>query len=178
MSENLWKYEEVAALGPGAEANTGHRTRNRLIILVVVLALAVGYMIYAAFPGNALYFVTVSEFISGAEYQDGRVLRVSGRLAPDSFHREDGGTLARFRLVDREGPGKEAGIQAAYVGVMPDLFFNPHSEIILEGSYGAENQVFNADSILVKCPSKYQSLEEEQPTDYNSYAPGGASQPS
>ena len=149
------------------EENTGRRTRNRLIILGAVVALAVAYMIYAAFPGNALYFVTVSEFFGGEEYQDGRVLRVSGKLVPDSFQRDDNGTLARFQLVDKEGDGHDTSLDASYVGVMPDLFFNPHSEIILEGSY-APTGVFETDSILVKCPSKYQSLEGETPADYNS----------
>ena len=160
-----------------AEENQGRRTRNRLIILGAVVALAVAYMIYAAFPGNALYFVTVSEFVGGEEYQDGRVLRVSGKLVPDSFQREEGGTLARFQLVDKEGDGAGANLEASYVGVMPDLFFNPHSEIILEGSY-ATSQVFEADSILVKCPSKYQSLEGEPPGDYNTYNAGPAPQAS
>ena len=160
-----------------AEENQGRRTRNRLIILGVVVALAVAYMIYAAFPGNALYFVTVSEFKGGEEYQDGRLLRVSGKLVPDSFQREDGGTLARFQLVDKEGDGGDASLDASYVGVMPDLFFNPHSEIILEGSY-ASSQVFEADSILVKCPSKYQSLEEDLPADYNTYNAAPAPQAS
>jgi cytochrome c-type biogenesis protein CcmE len=47
---------------------------------------------------------------------------------------------------------------------MPDLFFNPHSEIILEGRYGPDD-VFETESILVKCPSKYQALEEERPAN-------------
>ena len=150
------------------EDNNGRRTRNRLIILGVVVALAVAYMIYAAFPGNALYFVTVSEFQGGEEYQDGRVLRVSGKLVPDSFQRENNSTLARFQLVDKEGDGGGPSMDASYVGVMPDLFFNPHSEIILEGSYTPAG-VFETDNILVKCPSKYQSLEGETPADYNTY---------
>ena len=149
------------------EESNGRRTRNRLIILGAVVALAVAYMIYAAFPGNALYFVTVSEFLGGEQYQDGRVLRVSGKLVPDSFQRQDNGTLARFQLVDKEGESSSVSLDASYVGVMPDLFFNPHSEIILEGSY-APTGVFETDSILVKCPSKYQSLEGEPPADYNS----------
>jgi len=160
-----------------AEENNGRRTRNRLIILGVVVALAVGYMIYAAFPGNALYFVTVSEFNDGAEYQDGRLLRVSGKLVPESFEREDNGTLARFQLVDKEGDGGGSSLDASYVGVMPDLFFNPHSEIILEGSYSSVG-VFETDSILVKCPSKYQSLEGETPADYNTYNAGSGPQAS
>ena len=158
------------------EERTGRRTRNRLIILGVVVALAVGYMVYAAFPGNALYFVTVSEFMGGEEYQDGRLLRVSGKLAPDSFQRQDNTTLARFQLVDKEGDGGPS-LDASYVGVMPDLFFNPHSEIILEGSYTPE-RVFETDSILVKCPSKYQSLDDELPADYNTYNSAPAPQAS
>ena len=159
------------------EERTGRRTRNRLIILGAVVALAVAYMVYAAFPGNALYFVTVSEFKGGDEYQDGRVLRVSGKLVPESFQRQDNSTLARFQLVDMEGDGGGASLDASYVGVMPDLFFNPHSEIILEGSY-ASTGVFETDNILVKCPSKYQSLEEELPADYNTYNAGPAPQAS
>ena len=159
------------------EERSGRRTRNRLIILGVVVALAVGYMIYAAFPGNALYFLTVSEFMGGEEFQDGQVLRVSGKLVPESFQREEGGTLARFQLVDNEEAGGDAMLQASYVGVMPDLFFNPHSEIILEGSY-TPNHIFETDSILVKCPSKYQSLEGETPADYNTYNSGPVPQAS
>ena len=159
------------------DSGNSNSTRNRLIILGVVVSLAVAYMIYAAFPGNALYFLTVSEFLGGAEYQDGRVLRVSGKLVPDSFQRGEGGTLAHFQLVDKEGDSTGSSLQASYVGVMPDLFFNPHSEIILEGSYGTD-AVFETDSILVKCPSKYQSLEEELPDDYNNYSTDGAAQSS
>lgn len=169
-----------------AEENNGRRTRNRLIILGVVVALAVAYMIYAAFPGNALYFVTVSEFMGGEEYQDGRVLRVCGKLVPDSFLREDNGVTAHFQLMDNEGEGEcvepsatasSAALQVSHVGVMPDLFFNPHSEIILEGSYTPAG-VFEADNILVKCPSKYQSLEGDEPADYNTYNSGPAPQAS
>ena len=159
------------------DSGNSNSTRNRLIILGVVVSLAVAYMIYAAFPGNALYFLTVSEFLGGAEYQDGRVLRVSGKLVPDSFQRRESGTLAHFQLVDKEGDSTGGSLQASYVGVMPDLFFNPHSEIILEGSYGTD-AVFETDSILVKCPSKYQSLEEELPDDYNNYSSDGAARSS
>ena len=54
-------------------------------------------------------------------------------------------------------------MEASYVGVLPDLFFNPHSEIILEGHYDPESAVFQTDNILVKCPSKYQSVQNANP---------------
>lgn len=142
--------------------------RTRLLILGGVIALAVAYMVYAAFPGNTLYFVTVSEFLGDPALQDGQTLRVAGALAPDTFRREDGATLSRFALGDKmaDVPGIAAGspqLAASYNGVLPDLFFNPHSEIILEGRYDAGDGVFAVDDVLVKCPSKYQSLQSENP---------------
>ena len=166
--------QEPAGLPPAGETDpaasgSGISVKVRLILLGAALALAVGFMGYSAFPGNVRYYLEVSEFLAGAEYQDGRTLRVSGRLAPDTFQRAGGGTQASFQLVDKEGDGAGPRLAAAYDGVMPDLFFNPHSEIILEGSYG-DGGIFQADNILVKCPSKYQSIEGEPPADYNSPA--------
>ena len=150
--------ENISTESPLQEREgSGHRTR--FIILGVVLALAVGYMVYAAFPGNVLYFLTVSEFMRADEYRDGRTIRVAGSLVGGSFHRQEKSTFSNFQLTDKEGGAPER-MTASYVGVMPDLFFNPHSEIILEGRYSPDN-VFEAESILVKCPSKYQALEEE-----------------
>ena len=87
---------------------------------------------------------------------DGKTVRVKGTLVPDSFVREDGGTMATFALT----AGDEV-LPAVYNGVVPDLFFNEHSEIILQGGY-SEGQTFHADTVSVLCPSKYQALEEAE----------------
>lgn len=137
--------------------------RTRFLVLSAVIVLALGYMIYAAFPGNALYFLTVSEFNSKSEVQDGRLLRVSGKLVDGTFGREDNSIQSLFQITDKDGETPGVTLQASYTGVLPDLFFNPHSELILEGSY-SDSQVFHADNILVKCPSKYRDLEDEPTT--------------
>ena len=153
---------------PELERSAWRNHRTRLLILGGVIALAVAYMVYAAFPGNTLYFVTVSEFLDDPKLQDGQTLRVAGALSPDTFRRDDGSTLSRFSLGDKvaDVPGIAPGsprLEASYVGVLPDLFFNPHSEIILEGHYDGHEGVFTTDNILVKCPSKYQSMQAENP---------------
>lgn len=150
------------------ERSAWRNHRTRLLILGSVIALAVAYMVYAAFPGNTLYFVTVSEFLGDSKLHDGQTLRVAGALAPDTFLREEGSTLSRFSLGDKQldVPGIAPGspqMEASYVGVLPDLFFNPHSEIILEGHYDGQEGVFATDNILVKCPSKYQSMQTANP---------------
>ena len=134
--------------------------KTRFLVLSAVIILALGYMIYAAFPGNALYFLTVSEFNERSDVQDGRLLRVSGRLVEGTFGRDGKSIDSLFQITDNDGDSTGATLMASYTGVLPDLFFNPHSELILEGSYG-DNQVFQAKNILVKCPSKYVDLEDE-----------------
>ena len=146
---------------PGNPANVPPTTsrvfnnKTRLILVGLVLALALGYLVYAAFPGNTLYFLTVDEFLANEEVMDGRSIRVQGKLVPDSFQRVQGTIQANFTVSH-----KGETLPATYDGVLPDLFFNPHSDIVLEGSYG-DGDVFRTDSIVVKCPSKYKALRDE-----------------
>ncbi len=156
--------EPLDEFGDGAPARSN---RTRFLVLSAVIVLALGYMIYAAFPGNALYFLTVSEFNDKSEVQDGRLLRVSGKLVEGTFDREGKSIDAKFEITDNDGESPGVTLLASYTGVLPDLFFNPHSELILEGSYGV-NQIFNADAILVKCPSKYVDLNDELNSAQNS----------
>ncbi len=136
--------------------------RTRFIVVAVVVVLALAFMIWAAFGENTRYFLTVSEFNSKTEIHDGQMVRVSGKLVEGTFDRGDKSTISHFHLTDKEGGDSGLSmLQARYEGILPDLFFNPHSEIILEGSYRSEG-VFHADEILVKCPSKYQDLDEQQ----------------
>ena len=144
--------EEIAELGTGPSRILSNKIRLAVVGLALVMAL--GYLVYAAFPGNTLYYLTVGELLSEAN-ADGNSVRVVGTLVPDSFQRVSGSIQADFSLA---GDGQT--LQATYDGVVPDLFFNPHSDIILQGSYGGDD-VFHADTIIVKCPSKYQALAEE-----------------
>lgn len=150
----------IEDLDPFGDEAPARSNRTRFLVVSVVIVLALGYMIYAAFPGNALYFLTVTEFNGNSEVQDGRLLRVSGKLVEGTFGREGNTIQSRFQITDNDGESPGITLHASYTGVLPDLFFNPHSELILEGSYGA-NRVFHADNILVKCPSKYRDLEDE-----------------
>ena len=161
---------------PSAEAQNienpesrSHRTR--FIIIAVVVSLALAFMIWAAFGENTRFFLTVSEFNNkqaGQEIAEGQMVRVSGKLVEGTFDRPEKSTVSLFQITDKEGANSGSSLlPATYTGVLPDLFFNPHSEIILEGSYGNDG-VFHASEILVKCPSKYRDLEDqvEERPDY------------
>ena len=147
------QHSPPANLPPTTSRIFNNKTRLALVVLVLVLAL--GYLIYAAFPGNTMYYLTVDEFLAKEQNLDGRSVRVVGKLVPDSFQRVAGTTQAHFTITEQ---GKV--LQSTYDGVVPDLFFNPHSDVVLEGSYGDEG-LFQTDTIIVKCPSKYQAVREE-----------------
>jgi cytochrome c-type biogenesis protein CcmE len=102
-----------------------------------------------AFKSATVYYYTVGEANELVNLPEGKTVRVSGKLVTDSFSRADGSTVAHFQLSD----GSET-MRAFHDGVVPDLFFNEHSEIILEGFYGPDGE-FESHNIIVKCPSKY-----------------------
>lgn len=129
--------------------------RGRLVLVGVVLALAVAYLIYAAFPGSTSYYFTVDELAAFDGRLDGRTFRVKGALVPDSFIRDEGSTLANFTIT-----AGEQVLPATYNGVVPDLFFNANSEIIIQGRFADPDGVFKVDTVSVLCPTKYEALED------------------
>ena len=130
--------------------------RGKLLVAVGVFVLALAYLAFIAFQGASAYYLTVGELAERGDSVYDRNLRVSGKLVPTSYVRESSGTMVHFALADAEEGGQT--LDAVYDGLVPDLFFNEHSEIVLEGTYGADG-LFDTHAILVKCPSKYQALE-------------------
>ena len=125
--------------------------RIKLLIAFVVLVAALGYFAFQSFQGATVYYYTVGEMRDVGYTPEDRMVRVSGKLVPDSFQRADGSILAEFNLTD----GAE-NLAAAHNGVLPDLFFNEHSEIILEGRYHPDG-VFVSENVIVKCPVQVRS---------------------
>ena len=135
------------------------RSRKLVIIGIIVLA-AFGYFGYTAFQNATSFYLTVDELVERGPGDPTQSLQVKGTLVPFTFARADTTSLvANFQLEDG---GKQ--IAATYDGVLPDLFFNPHSELVLGGTYGTDG-VFTVDRVLIKCPSKYESLDVDNPYD-------------
>lgn len=123
--------------------------RVRIASCGLVLVLALGYFGFMALQSATVYYYTVDELKELGQTADGDMVRVSGKLIEGSFRRDPDSTVARFKLTD----GGTA-LAAIHDGVLPELFFNEHSEIILEGIYNNEG-VFHSHNVIVKCPSKY-----------------------
>ena len=127
--------------------------RFKIFLAVIVFVLALGYFAFNAFQGAAVYYLTVGELLSLDTRSEDEIFRVNGKLVKDSFARDDNSILATFAISD----GTDS-IIAQHEGVIPDLFFNEHSELILEGTFSTEG-VFNSHNVIVKCPSKYIAMD-------------------
>lgn len=123
-----------------------------IVFLVVIVSFA--YLGYLAFDSAKVYYYTVSE-VKVSDIQEDRIVRVNGKLVDDSFQRDDGSTIAYFSLTD----GTET-LNAEHDGIIPELFFNEHSEIVLEGYKTSDS--FHTNNIIVKCPSKYVAESGEE----------------
>ena len=126
---------------------------RKVYVAVALLAIAVGFLAVTAFQGATVYYLTVEEALAEGNISKDTI-RVSGRRVPDSFKREPQGTLAHFELIENESV-----LKATYDGILPELFFNEHSDIVLEGSMSKDGH-FHSKTIIVKCPTKYKALPQ------------------
>ncbi len=122
--------------------------KKRFIISGVIILLALGYLGYMGFQSSATYYYTVSELTEqGSSLHDENV-RVNGQVASGSVQQETTGRTLRFTIID----GKES-LPVVYQGVVPDAF-KVGNDVVIEGHLNSGG-VFQAHTILVKCPSKY-----------------------
>ena len=133
----------------------------KFIIAIAVIALTVSYLVYGGVKDTMVYYLTVEELKAKVPtVYDSRV-RVSGTVVPGTIIKDTNGAL-EFPI-----PDGTPIIAVAYEGIVPDIFADD-VEAVVEGVY-AKNDVFQADTLLAKCPTKYEStdsLYENKETTY------------
>tara|TARA_B100001123_G_scaffold124876_1_gene145497 strand:- start:7313 stop:7651 length:339 start_codon:yes stop_codon:yes gene_type:complete len=102
-----------------------------------------------ALTSATMYYYTVSELQTLDPSSNQDIIRVSGKLVPSSYNREVTSTISEFTITDGTNL-----LKTQHDGILPDLFFNKHSEIILQGTLTKE-KTFITNNVTVKCPSKY-----------------------
>jgi cytochrome c-type biogenesis protein CcmE len=102
--------------------------------------------------GGFAYYVTVDEFLEkGAPAGH---FRVNGKVRPGSIERLDSGRRVVFTVVD---PKSEAALPVDFTGIIPDTFVDD-ADVVVEGKR-REDGVFEATTLLAKCPSKYEAAK-------------------
>jgi cytochrome c-type biogenesis protein CcmE len=143
---------EIATDFEMAVRGTTRAKRIKFLIGGGVIALAIVYLIVAATQSTAAYFLTVEELYAKGDVIHERNVRVSGKVTNTTVDFNARDLILRFQVAGASGQT----LAVLFNGPMPDQL-RPDAEAIMEGKF--DGQVFNAQTILLKCPSKY---EEEK----------------
>jgi len=131
------------------------RISRKIVITVVLLVAGFAVLFSVGLKGSLVYYLTVSEFKDSGRRSDN--FRVNGIVKAGSIQKHQGAPGARFVLTD----GKEE-LSVVYNKEVPDTFVDG-AEAVVEGALGADD-VFAAQTLLAKCPSKYEAQNRPRPS--------------
>ena len=134
-----------------AAISTPRKRRIPLSFILAGIAIlgAVVYLVFANTQASAVYYMTVSE-LKHCTTCTAQSVRVAGVVQAGSITRNDAQEQIAFTIDD----GKQT-LPVSYNGVVPDIF-RSGVQVVVEGHYSGRG-AFNAQTLLTKCPSKFQS---------------------
>jgi cytochrome c-type biogenesis protein CcmE len=118
----------------------------------IVVVAVIGALIATSFSGTTSEYLTVAE-IKALGPDQTRDSRVAGAIVPDSVNWSTRDLHLTFEITDETGT-----LAISYYGPQPDMLVDA-VEAVVVGKYDPGNAVFEAEELLMKCPSKY---EEKQ----------------
>ena len=129
------------------------RINAKLLVAATVLILAVGFLVFNAMGSSMAYYQTISELRASGKDVTGERIRLGGDVVPGSIERTGLDDEIRFTVTD----GTQS-MDMVYSEVVPDIF-KDGVEVVAEGHVG-EDGVFHAETLLTKCPSRFEAAEE------------------
>lgn len=143
-------------VAPSLERSTSAKAGGKLKFVIGGLLIlgAIAYVTLSSFQNNAIYYLTLKEVNAQRASLVGQPIRINAPLDKSSIQFDDKSLTLKFNLTENN-----LVLPVIYKGVVPDTMTQGES-VVAEGRLGADG-VFQASTILVKCPSKYES----QPVD-------------
>ena len=124
----------------------------KFLIGGVVVAVVIGVLIATSFSGSTSDYLTVAE-VRALGSEQPRDSRVAGAIVPDSVDWSTRELHLTFEIEDETGM-----LPVSYHGPQPDMLLDA-VEAVAVGKYDPAAQVFEAEELLMKCPSKYEEKE-------------------
>jgi cytochrome c-type biogenesis protein CcmE len=128
----------------------GMRLTSRQIKWIVggaIALAALAYLVFVAASGSAAYYVTIAELRGQGPSR--RNVRVAGKIVGESILWKPRDMRLEFDLVDESGR-----MSVGYDGSRPDMF-RDGADLVVEGKLSSDG-VFEARTLMLKCPSKYE----------------------
>ena len=131
------------------------KTLTKIIIGIVVIGGALGYLVYNAMQSSWAYYINVDEFAAKKELAQERTFRVAGTVEEESIARDLQKIQLTFNLK-----GELTSLPVSYMGTVPDNFAESR-QVVVEGRLDSEG-IFQAKKLLTKCESKYEAKLESK----------------
>lgn len=119
--------------------------------------LGAGLLVVFLILGLTTFSKSMTPYVSFDEARSSKgIVQVMGGLEKGTFHYDTEKKMLHFNLVD---PETRKTLPVSYGDVKPANFEDAVS-IVAIGRY--QSEAFQAEKLLVKCPSKYQGQETEK----------------
>lgn len=125
---------------------------QKFLVGGAVVALVIGLLIATSFSGSTSDYLTIAQ-VKALDVEQVRDSRVAGAIVPNSVEWNTRELHLTFKIEDETGT-----LPVSYYGPQPDMLVDA-VEAVAIGKYDHAGQVFEAEELLMKCPSKY---EEKQ----------------
>ncbi|MBI4289563.1 MAG: cytochrome c maturation protein CcmE [Chloroflexi bacterium] len=124
--------------------------KKKFWIAGVVLAIAMGALVYNSVAGSSVYYYTVNELKAQPVSPDGQDVRVNGIVTTGPIEWNAQARTTSFTMQDKDGAET---LFVVYQGTVPDAF-KADVEVVVRGKLDSKG-VFRANELLAKCASKY-----------------------
>jgi cytochrome c-type biogenesis protein CcmE len=118
---------------------------------------AICYLMFSGINDSMVYYYTVAEAMAKTPELSRKGIRVSGYVSPGTIRRDAAQSEVDFVIFEKES---DRTLSVTYQGIIPDTF-KDHAEVVVEGRYHPEERLFRATTLLAKCPSKYEGVNED-----------------
>ena len=143
------QHERSAVTAPVAPSRAPVRARGRLVMVCVLLAAAVGLLLYKGLLSSLDYFDTVDQALDHRAQLGTSSFRLEGVVDAHTIRASSTGTW--FSISGADG----RRVQVRNAG-SPPLLFQPNIPVVVVGHFATStSDVFVSDQIMVKHSSTY-----------------------
>jgi cytochrome c-type biogenesis protein CcmE len=138
---------------PSVRARGSLGNRRRLVVAVVVVVGAIGYLLYQGLGNAAVYFRTADQAVANKGVLGTRRFRIEGTV--DGGLRTVG-TDVRFSIT-----ANGVTVPVVHSGPQPQLF-KPGVPVVLDGHWSTDGSFFASDTIEVKHDESYKAAHPDR----------------
>lgn len=133
------------------------KTKTKLTIGLLIVIAAICYLLFSGFSNVGVH-AELEQIVGDPDQYHDKYVQTEGKIIGSTVNWDPSNVKLTFSIAGKNDPN--AIIPVLYQDVMPDNFTDG-TEVAVMGHYTSGN-VFIAEQLTTKCPSKYENTETNQ----------------